>query len=200
MLCSRSSLFTVVLFLCAFASLVRAEARAQQVVQRGAFGKPSQVLDETNQWTTPLSLASDRDVEIYIPDVTSPDWLKANYPNFHDRGVYVLSMFTFYKTPVACRTNQIGWGLGDAAHLNACIATGYRVRRAQVDSQQRTVILLQAAMVDQNGQLDSASIQDKGVFRTWDQLDSNTQTALKKANALITEQMGIYDRKVQSSR
>lgn len=38
----------------------------QQVVQRGALGRPAQILDETEEWTTPLLVASDQDVEIYI--------------------------------------------------------------------------------------------------------------------------------------
>ena len=171
----------------------------QQVVQRGPMGRPQEVLDETGQWTTPLLVAQDHDVEIYMPDVTSPDWLKRNYNDFRDRGTYTLSLFTFYRTPAACRTNQIQWGLGDAEHLNACVlGIGYRVRRARVDPHQKSVTLLMAAMVGQDGVLDASSIRDDGVFRTWDQLDPNTQAALAKANALITAQMAVYDQKIQS--
>lgn len=74
---------------------------AQQVVVRGAFGKPAQMLDETGQWTTPLEVASDADVEIYVADVSNPDWLKANYDSFEGRGQYVVTTLTFYKNPKA---------------------------------------------------------------------------------------------------
>jgi hypothetical protein len=186
--------------LCSSALLAQTQT-GQQIVQRGASGKPAQVLDETGQWTTPLLVAADRDVEIYMPDVTSPDWLKRNYPDFRDRGTYTLSLFTFYRTPTACRTNQTNWGLGDAEHLNACvIGIGYRVRRGRVDPQQKSVTLLMAAMVGQDGAIDASSIQDEGVFRMWDQLDPNTQAALQKANALVTVQMKMYDQKMQSIR
>ena len=57
------------------ASLSPTEGLAQQVIQRGALGVPAQVLDETSLWTTPLALSSDHDVEVYIPDVTSPAWI-----------------------------------------------------------------------------------------------------------------------------
>jgi hypothetical protein len=175
-------------------------ASGQQLIQRGPLGKPIQVVDETEQWSIPLPVASNEDVQIYIPDVTSPDWLKRNYRDFIDRGTYTLTLFTFYRTPEACRVNQIAWGLGDKAHLDACIDIGYRVRRAKVDTQSKTVTLLLAAMLDQNGSVDPSSVQDQGLFRTWDQLDPNTLKALKKANALITDQMNIYDRKIQSTR
>lgn len=199
----QGRLRTCVLFvsLSSFMVLLAQAPAGQQVIQRGAFGKPSQVLDETEQWTTPLPVASDRDVQIYIPDVTSNDWLKRNYDEYQSRGTYVLSMFTFYRTPEACRANQTNWGLGDAAHLNACgIDIGYRVRRAVVDPQQKTVTLIMAAMIDKNGVLDPTSVQDKGAFRSWDQLDPNTLIALRKANALVSQQMKVYDDKLRNLR
>nr|ADC35801.1 hypothetical protein [uncultured bacterium 282] len=173
---------------------------SQQVVQRGPFGKPVQVLDETQQWTTPLLVSSDHDVELYIPDVTNTDWLSRNYSDFQNRGTYTLSLFTLYKTAKACRANQISWGMGDAAHLNACNDIGYRVRQILVDPNQKSVQLLAAAMVGQNGQVDANSIKEPTTFRTWDQLDATTQMAILKANELVTRQMRIYDAKMQSIR
>ena len=173
---------------------------AQQVVQRGALGKPAQVLDETGQWTTPLLVASDRDVQIYMPDVSSPDWLKRNYDSYRNRGVYILSLFTFYKTPEACRANQIGWGLGDAAHLNAWVTTGYRVRRARLDPQEKSATLLEAVMVDQNGNALPSTVEQRILSRPWDQLDANTLAALTKANALVAAQMKAYAEQQQSLR
>jgi hypothetical protein len=172
----------------------------QQIVQRGPFGKPAQVLDETMQWSTPLLVSGDHDVEMYIPDVTSPEWMKRNYPGFQDKGQYVLSMFTFYKTPEACRANQIGWGFSDAAHLDACTEIGYRVRQALVDTQQKTVTLMMAAMIDQDGQIEPGSIQRQTITRTWHELDANTQGALEKTNGIVSKQMKIYDTKMQSLR
>ena len=131
-------------------------AFAQQVVQRGAGGRPDQVMDETAQWTTPVLMAQDHDVALYIPDVTSPDWLKRNYPDWRDGGFYTLSMFTFYKTPQACVANQTGWGLADKSHLDACVADiGYRVRQAKIEPDQKAAVLLMAGMIDQHGQLDA---------------------------------------------
>lgn len=173
---------------------------AQQVVQRGTFGHPGAVFDETEQWTSPLSLAEDHDVIIYMPDTSTPQWLQRNYSNYLNKGTYVLSLFTFYRTPAACRANQIAWGLGDAAHLNACVDIAYRVRRALIDPVSKSITLEAAAMVDQNGNIQPATVQEDRVFRTWDQLDTNTQTALKKADELISAEMKIYDARQQSLR
>ncbi|WP_052200681.1 hypothetical protein [Terriglobus sp. TAA 43] len=173
---------------------------AQQVVQRGTFGHPGAVFDETEQWTTPLALAEDHDVVIYMPDTSTPQWLQRNYDRYLNKGTYILSLFTFYRTPAACRANQIAWGLGDAAHLNACIDIAYRVRRALIDPVSKSITLEVAAMVDQNGNIQPSTLQEDHVFRTWDQLDTNTQAALKKADDLISHQMKIYDARQQSLR
>ena len=168
---------------------------AQQVVARGAFGRPAQVLDDTGQWSTPLPLASNADVQIFMPDVSNPDWLKANFDSYQNQGIYTLSLFTRYKTPEACRANQIAWGLGDAAHLNACASIGYRVHTVRIDPHSRSVILLQGAMTDQNGNVIPALIEKRTAYRSWDQLDPTSLAALKKANTLVAVQMKIeYDR------
>ena len=172
----------------------------QQVVQRGPFGKPVQVLDETQQWTTPLLVSSDHDIEIYIPDVTSSDWLSRNYPDFQNRGSYTLTTFTLYKTLKACRANLVSWGQGDANHLDACVDIGYRVRQILVDPNQKSVQLLNAAMVDQSGEIDPSSVQQTSTFRTWDQLDDTTQKAILKANELVIQQMKIYDARIHAPR
>ena len=173
---------------------------AQQVVQRGAFGVPASVFDETQTWSTPLLVASAKDVEIYIPDVSTPEWLRMNYADFQNKGTYSLSMFTFYKTPESCRVNQAAWGLADSAHLDACVDIGYRVRQAVVDPQQKTVTLVMAAMVGQDGQLNVSSVERRTVTVGWNKLDANTAGAIRKANDLISRQMSIYDAKQQSVR
>ena len=184
--------------------LLATTSLAQQVIQRGPFGRPTAVFDETGQWTSPLLMASDKDdkeVEIYIPDVTGTAWLKRNYTDFENRGQYVLSFYTFYRSPRACRANQIAWGLGDQAHLDACATDiSYRLRRATVDTNLKTVTLIQAAMVDPDGVVDPASIQNRPLTRRWAELDPSTQTAIEKATELVTRQMAIYDRRQQSTR
>lgn len=171
----------------------------QQIIQHGPFGKPEQVFDETQQWTTPLLVSSDSNVEIYIPDVTSSDWLSRNYPDFQNRGIYTLSIFSFYKSVRACRENFVSLGQGDTAHMDACPNIGYRVRQIVVDPNQKSVQLLYAAMVDQEGSVIPDFVQQSSIFRTWDQLDATTQKAILKTNDLVAQQMRRYDARLQSN-
>ena len=191
-----SIVFTVLFFMLGMAS----SSHAQQVVQRGALGRPAQLMDETGEWTTPLLVAKNSDVEIYIPDVSSPEWLKRNYPDFWNKYQYEMTFLTFYRTPRACRANMIGWGYSDAAHLDACEKDiGYRVRRVSVDTHLKTVTLVMAAMVDHSGQIVPASTEQQPISRNWTELDSNTQEALEKATDVVTKQMKIYDRRVNGN-
>lgn len=173
--------------------------RAQQVVQRGPFSKPLQVLDDTQQWTVPLLVFSDADLEVYVPDVTSAGWLNRNYQSFVDKGQYTVTLFTLYKTPRGCRANQVASGYSDAAHLDACMVTiRYRLRQAVIDTQQKTATLVTAGMLDQEGQLDPASVQHDARTRSFNELDATTQEALGKTNELVAKQMRIYDHRVRS--
>jgi hypothetical protein len=151
-------------------SIFQVSAFGQQVLSRGPFGRPNQVMDETQQWTAPLLIASDHAVDVYIPDVTSPDWLKLNYPDFHDHGFYTISVFTFFRTPKACRAIQIGWGFADKPHLDACIDIGYRIRRAHIDPNEKSATQLMAAMIGLHGDIDPDSVQTEPAYRLWDQL------------------------------
>jgi hypothetical protein len=186
--------------LVSFALLYSTCASGQQVVQRGPFGRPAQILDETREWTTPFLLASDHDIEMYMPDVSSPAWLDANYSSFMDKEQYVLSFFTFYRTTEACRANQVAWGFSDGAHLDACVDIGYRIRRALVDKHSKTVTLIMAAMVGQDGRVEPDSVQTESITKTWSDLDPNTQAALQKSAGIVTAQMKAYDRRVQTKR
>ncbi len=193
-------LFLILLSVSLAGVLLARPGKAQQVIQRGSGGQPFQVLDETEQWSAPTMVASDHDVETYVPDVSSSAWLKRNYREFIDRHQYVVTMFTHYRTMKACRANQVAWGLGDAAHLNACLDIGYRIRQATVDTHLKTVTLIMAAMVSRDGQMDPSSMQHEPISRTWAQLDANTQQALEKTTDMVSREMKIYDRRVQNSQ
>ena len=175
-------------------------SQAQQVVQRGALGTPSQILDETGEWTTPLLVARDSDEEVYIPDVSNPEWLQRNYPDFWEKYKYEMTFLTFYRTSRACRANMIAWGYSDAAHVDACEKDiSYRVRRLSVDTHLKTVTLTMAAMVDHAGQILPGSVEQQPTSRSWAELGANTQAAIAKATRFVAQQMKIYDQKLNRS-
>lgn len=169
----------------------------QQVLQRGALGAPSQVFDETGQWTSPLPLIGDTEQDVYIPDVSTPAWLDRNYVDYENKGVYTISMFTQYKRPSACRRDLVRWGFSDAAHLDACVDIGYRVREISIDTTQKTVMLIFAAMVGSDGQLLQDAAPPQSMTRRWADLDPLAVAAIAKSNEIVANQMRAYDRKMR---
>jgi hypothetical protein len=65
-----------------------------------------------------------------------------------------------------------------------------------VDAHLKTVTLIMAAMIGEDGQIVPSSIERQAISRNWAELDSNSQEALDKGTALIAEQMKRYDRKI----
>ena len=74
------------------------------------------------------------------------------------------------------------------------------MRRALVDPNLKTVTLIQAGMVDPDGNLDSTSIEERPIVRSWAELDHNTQVALERTTDLVNKQMRRYDRRVRASQ
>ncbi len=175
----------------------RAVGVAQQVVQRGALGAPSQVYDNTQQWTTPIPVVGDVEQDVYIPDVSSTPWLAQNYADFENKGEYTVSTFTQYKRSSACRHDLVRWGFSDAAHLDGCIDIGYRVRELSVDTLQKTVTLVFAAMVGQDGQLLPDAAPTPRMTRRWIDLDPLALRALTKTTQIVSDQMQAYDRRMR---
>lgn len=171
-------------------------AAAQQVVQRGALGTPSQMLDETGNWSTPLPVGGDAAATVYIPDVSTTPWLQRNYADFSSRGVYHIAMLTFYRRNSACRQDLTRWGFADAAHLDACIDIGYRLRQLEVDITQHTLTLLGANMVSQDGVLLAEAAAPQSVTRRWADLDPAAFASLTQTNKIVADQMLAYDRRL----
>jgi hypothetical protein len=182
-----------------FSAVFAGVMQAQQVVQRGAGGVPSQILDETNQWSVPIAVSESHDVDLYIPDVTSPAWLQKNYRRFMDEHQYVITMVTYYRSPAACRANQAAWGNTDSASMDACsLDISYRVHQLRVDAHLKTITLLMAAMVGHDGSIITSTVQNDRQERTWANLGPNTQVALDKTTRIVAKQMKAYDLRVQT--
>ncbi len=81
-----------------------------------------------------------------------------------------------------------------------CIDIGYRVRELSVDTLQKTVTLVFAAMVGQDGQLLPDAEPVQRVTRRWIDLDPTALGALTKTTQIVSDQMRTYDRKMRGIR
>ena len=73
------------------------------------------------------------------------------------------------------------------------------MRRATVDANLKTVTLIAATMVDQDGNVLPLTVQQDTVTRRWAELEANTQKALTDATAVVTKQMAKYNDRLASA-
>jgi len=164
-------------------------ASAQQMIERGPFGKPVKVLDETQRWSIPILVYEDKDIELYIPDVTTSEWIQSHAGTFNEKGQYTLSLFAFYKTERVCRKNQIDSGLGDQNHLDACASIGYKSHLITVNTWQKNITVLSSAWVDKAGQVYPELPPQKPGTRPFNDLDQNLRDALKKTTEIVAKEI-----------
>jgi hypothetical protein len=169
----------------------RPQQPSPQVIQPGALNIPGAVLNQNNEWSSLITILSVSDVDFYIEDPSTDAWLARNAQSFIDRGHYVITAVSYYKTPRPCRADMVRAGF-DLAHQNACDQYRYRIRQISVDSPQNTITLLYSVMVYSNGTPDPSSILRETGTRSFSELDTDAQKAISAATQLIAKEAHQY--------
>jgi hypothetical protein len=163
----------------------------QQVIQPGALNIPGAVFTQNNEWSSLITILSLADQDFYVEDPSTDTWLSRNAQSFLDRGHYVITAVSFYKTPRPCRADMVRAG-ADLAHQNACDQYRYRIRQISVDSAQNLITLLYSVMVFSNGTPDLTSVLRETGSRGFSELDTDAQKAVSNATQLIAKQVHQY--------
>lgn len=126
-------------------------AAGQELLQPGLSGRPLTVMDEAENWSVPISVYSDQDTEMFIPDVTRPGWVQWHAAEYRRDGTYTVSLFSFYKTNRFCRQNMIAAGHGtDPKWLEACAELRYQRSLLKIDTRKRTVTVLDSLLMERD--------------------------------------------------
>jgi hypothetical protein len=119
--------------------LLTSLAYSQEILTPGPFGVPTAVHDEANNWSTPIQVYSDGSEDIYIPDITRGGWLAWFSEPYKQNGVYLISIYEYFKTPEACRQRyQTALApYGNVAKI--CTALKYSTTLLGIDTRNHTV-------------------------------------------------------------
>jgi hypothetical protein len=121
---------------------------AQVLIKTAPTGKPTAVRDEANNWSPPILVYSDPDLEIYVPDITTPKWLLSHGRNFRETGTYPISLYSYYKSERACRKDIIPAGhVTDPRWLEACSELRYKVQDIVVDTRKKRITIVQTMLL-----------------------------------------------------
>lgn len=63
----------------------------------GPFGEPRMVMSEGGEWSYPIKVFADADVEILIPDITAPGWMPWHVAEFGENGTYVTYLYIYHR-------------------------------------------------------------------------------------------------------
>lgn len=135
--------------LCAFSWTVTLSVLSQELLKPGPFGRPVMVMDEAGNWSMPISVYSDPDLELFVPDITAPGWIQWHAAQFRQTGTYLVYLFSQYKNDKICRHDRIPPGHGaDPKWLESCAALRYQRRLISVDTRNKTVTTLETILME----------------------------------------------------
>ena len=147
------------LFLCALCWATTVSAFGQEALKLGPFGKPILVMDEAGNWSIPINLYSDSDVDVFIPDITTAGWISWHATQFRQTGIFLVSVFSFYKNDHLCRKDRIPVGHEtDPKLLEACAALRYQRKLVSIDTRGGTITVLEAILMGRDALPDPQSL------------------------------------------
>jgi hypothetical protein len=147
------------LFLCALCWATTVSAFGQELLKLGPFGKPIQVMDEVGNWSIPIDLYSDPDVEVFIPDITTAGWISWHATQFRQTGIFLVSVFSFYKNDHLCRKERIPVGHEtDPKLLEACAALRYQRKLVSIDTRGGIITVLETILMGRDALPDPESL------------------------------------------
>jgi|SRR5579862_824432 len=67
----------------------------QDSVMTGPYGVPRLVLNEGGAWEEPIKVYEDSQVQIYVPDLTSPGWAQWHVAEYRERRTYFTYLYIY---------------------------------------------------------------------------------------------------------
>ena len=73
----------------------------------GPFGEPRMVMSEGGEWSYPIKVFANADVEAFVPDITSQGWISWHVAEFRRKGTYSSPASSPVSSPPAAETLEV---------------------------------------------------------------------------------------------
>src|ERR1022692_371693 len=167
-------------------------AFSQELLKPGPFGRPILVMDEAGNWSIPISVYSDSDLELFVPDITSPGWVQWQARQFRQKGTYVVSIFSFYKNDHLCRRERIHAGhKTDPKWLEPCAALRYQRKLALIDTRANTATFQQVILMERDARYNPLN-QSNGKPTVIPLAKVVPRQAYDRISAIVSREMSEY--------
>lgn len=125
------------------------------LIKPGPLGRPALVRaegEDGGNWETPISIYSDRDIELFVPGNLTLGGVYWDGPQYKKDGTYAAYIYSFYKTDHDCRIHRIPAGHEkDQDWLRACAELRYNRRMVKVDTRKKTITIRQVILMGSDG-------------------------------------------------
>lgn len=126
-----------------------------ELIKPGPLGRPLLVRGEGGgpaTWDTPISVYSDRDIELFVPSRLTRGGVYWDRPAYRKAGTYSAYVFSFYKNDRDCRVHRIPEGHErDSDWLKACAELRYNRRMVEIDTRRKTMTIRQVILMGSDG-------------------------------------------------
>jgi len=150
-------------------------------------------MDDGDNWSIPISLYSDSDVEIFVPDITTEGWIYWHVKQFREAGTYSVYVYAFYKNDELCRRERIpAEHKTDPKWLESCSALRYQRKLVEVDTRKNTARVSSVLVMKKDA---VANPMDYKVFNEvfpLAKLDYSQRHAYQRLSAIVTREMNEY--------
>ncbi len=152
------------------------------------------VRDESSNWSAPISIFSDADIEVFVPDITTEKWLASHSHHFQETGTFPVSVYTCYKNDRGCKKEVIPAGHGtDPKWIEVCAELRYKVQDIVVDTRKKTVTVTLTILLGSDATYRSEySFSGKTVFSFASPKDSLGK-AMVKASGIVERSSEDYE-------
>lgn len=166
-------------------------AFSQELLKLGPSGRPTLVMDDSGNYSVPISLYSDPHIEILVPDVTTPGWIQWNARKFRQTGTFAVYIYSFYKDDYLCRHDRIPAGhKTDPKWLKSCAALRYQRKLVSIDTRKKAVTQLEVLVMEEDGQYNPLNQKRSLLTVPSDKID--LRQPYDRISAIVSREMSRY--------
>jgi TonB family protein len=168
-------------------------AFSQELLKLAPFGRPIAVMDDGDNWSIPISLYSDSEVEIFVPDITTEGWISWHVKQFRETGKYGVYVYAFYKNDQLCRRERIpAEHEMDPKWLEGCGALRYQRKLVEVDTRKNTVRVYSALVMQKDAVANPTNQKVFNEVFPLAKLDYSQRQAYQRLSGIVTREMNEY--------
>jgi hypothetical protein len=143
------------------------------------------VMDGTGDYSIPIKVYSDSDVEVFIPDITAPAWISWSKDEFKAKGTYHTYFYAHFKNDRMCRRSY----KNNPKYFAFCSVLRYERKLILVDTRNKTVTFFETILMERDARYNPNNQTREHVVGSFTALDKPTYQAIKRTTAIIAEEV-----------